>query len=86
MKQGLSKHILIDESPGETRVAVLKEGKLSDVFMERQHRPALKGSLILAKVQSVTKELNAVFLDLGGVTGYLEGIPKPSPIEVEHCW
>ena len=81
MKQGLSKHILIDESPGETRVAVLKEGKLSDVFMERQHRPALKGSLILAKVQSVTKELNAVFLDLGGVTGYLEGIPKPSPIE-----
>ena len=81
MKQGLSKHILIDESPGETRVAVLKEGKLSDVFVERQHRPALKGSLILGKVQAVKKELNAVFLDLGGITGYLEGIPKPSPIE-----
>ncbi|MDC0399943.1 ribonuclease E/G [Alphaproteobacteria bacterium] len=81
MKQGLPKHILIDESPGETRVAVLKEGKLSDVFVERQHRPALKGSLILGKVQAVKKELNAVFLDLGGITGYLEGIPKPSPIE-----
>ena len=81
MEQGLSKHILIDESPGETRVAILKEGKLSDVFVERQHRPALKGSLILGKVQAVKKELNAIFLDLGGVTGYLEGIPKPSPIE-----
>ena len=81
MEQGLSKHILIDESPGETRVAILKEGKLSDVFVERQHRPALKGSLILGKVQAVKKELNAIFLDLGGCTGYLEGIPKPSPIE-----
>ena len=81
MKQGLPKHILIDKSPGETRVAVLKEGKLFDVFLERQHRPALKGSLILGKVQAVKKELNAIFLDLGGVTGYLEGIPKPSPIE-----
>ena len=81
MTQGLPKHILIDESSGETRVAVLKEGKLLDVFVERQHRPALKGSLILAKVQAVKKELNAIFLDLGGVTGYLEGIPKPSPIE-----
>ena len=81
MEQGLSKHILIDESPGETRVAILKEGKLSDVFVERQHRPALKGSLILGKVQAVKKELNAIFLDLGGFTGYLEGIPKPSPIE-----
>ena len=81
MEQGLSKHILIDESPGETRVAILKKGKLSDVFVERQHRPALKGSLILGKVQAVKKELNAIFLDLGGFTGYLEGIPKPSPIE-----
>ena len=81
MKQGLPKHILIDKSPGETRVAVLKEGRLSDVFVERQHRPSLKGSLILGKVQAVKKELNATFLDLGGVTGYLEGIPKPSPVE-----
>ena len=81
MKQGLPKHILIDKSPGETRVAVLREGRLSDVFVERQHRPVLKGSLILGKVQAVKKELNATFLDLGGATGYLEGIPKPSPIE-----
>ena len=81
MKQGLPKHILIDKSPGETRVAVLKEGKLFDVFLDRQHRPALRGSLILGKVQAVKKELNAIFLDLGGVTGYLEGIPKPLPIE-----
>jgi len=81
MKQELPQHILIDESPGETRVAVLKEGKLSDVFVERQHRPALKGSLILGKVQAVKKELNAIFLDLGDVIGYLEGIPKPPPME-----
>ena len=59
MKQGLPKHILIDKSPGETRVAVLREGRLSDVFVERQHRPVLKGSLILGKVQAVKKELNA---------------------------
>ena len=62
-------------------MAVLREGRLSDVFVERQHRPVLKGSLILGKVQAVKKELNATFLDLGGATGYLEGIPKPSPIE-----
>ena len=81
MKHGLPKHILIDKSPGETRLAVLREGKLSDIFLERQHQPAVKGSLILGKVQAIKKELNAIFLDLGGVTGYLEGIPKSSPIE-----
>ncbi|MFL2933692.1 MAG: ribonuclease E/G [Thalassobaculaceae bacterium] len=81
MKHALPQHILIDKSPGETRLAVLKEGKLSDIFLDRQHRPAVKGSLILGKVQAVKKELNAVFLDLGGITGYLEGIPKPSPAE-----
>ena len=69
MKHGLPQHILIDKSPGETRLAVLKEGKLSDIFLDRQHRPAVKGSLILGKVQAVKKELNAVFLDLGGITG-----------------
>ena len=27
MKHGLPQHILIDKSPGETRLAVLREGK-----------------------------------------------------------
>jgi len=74
-------HIIIDQSPGEIRVAVLELGRLSNIYLEREHQSSLRGALILGKLQAVKKELNAVFLDLGHVVGYLEGIPKSLPAE-----
>jgi ribonuclease G len=83
MNSQLNRHLIIDKSPGETRVAVLEQGRLANMFIERENRPWLRGATILGKVQAVKKELNAVFIDLGGAIGYLDGIPDPIPVEGE---
>ena len=67
------REILIDRSPGEVRAAILVGGRLEQFLVERAHAPWLAGSLILARVVSVRPELSAVFVDLGGREGYLEG-------------
>ena len=64
--------IIIDTSPGEKRVAVLKNNRLANLFVERHHTPWLRGAIILAKVTATRKELGASFLDLGTSSGYLE--------------
>ena len=64
--------IIIDTSPGEKRVAVLKNNRLANLFIERHHTPWLRGAIILAKVTATRKELGASFLDLGTSSGYLE--------------
>ena len=39
-------HIIIDQSPGEIRVAVLELGRLSNIYLEREHQSSLSLSLI----------------------------------------
>ena len=83
MNSQVYRHLIIDKSPGETRVAILEQGRLANIFIERENRPWLRGATILGKVQAVKKELNAVFIDLGGAIGYLEGVPDLMPVEGE---
>ena len=64
--------IIIDTSPGEKRVAVLKNNRLANLFIERHHAPWLRGAIILARVTATRKELGASFLDLGTSSGYIE--------------
>lgn len=71
--------ILIDTSPGETRAAILSEGRLDEVLIERLGQPGLVGAIVLAPVTDVRRELGAVFLDLGESAGYLDRFSGPLP-------
>ena len=77
------REILIDRSPGETRVAVLSGGRVDEILIERAYRPWRMGSIVLARVTAVRRELGAVFLDLAGDNGYLDGFSGPIPNEGE---
>ena len=75
--------IIIDTSPGEKRIAVLKNNRLANLFIERHHAPWLRGAIILAKVTATRKELGASFLDLGTSSGYIEHKKMCQPIDGE---
>ena len=75
--------IIIDTSPGEKRIAVLKNNRLANLFIERHHAPWLRGAIILAKVTATRKELGASFLDLGTSPGYIEHKKICQPIDGE---
>ena len=75
--------IIIDTSPGEKRIAVLKNNRLANLFIERHHAPWLRGAIILAKVTATRKELGASFLDLGTSPGYIEHKKMCQPIDGE---
>jgi ribonuclease G len=71
------REILVDRSPGEIRVAVLSGGRVDEILIERAHQPWRIGSIVLARVTAVRRELGAVFLDLAGADGYLDGFSGP---------
>ena len=75
--------IIIDTSPGEKRVAVLKNNRLANLFIERHHAPWLRGAIILARVTATRKELGASFLDLGTSSGYIELGKMNQPLDGE---
>ena len=75
--------IIIDTSPGEKRVAVLKNNRLANLFIERHHAPWLRGAIILARVTATRKELGASFLDLGTSSGYIEHGKMDQPLDGE---
>ena len=46
----MSSRLLLSGQPGETRAAWLEDGRLSDLFIQRDDRPELVGSLYRARV------------------------------------
>ena len=57
--------LLIEISVGEVRAALLEDGEPVEFYMERLTSPSLTGSKFLARVQSISKEMDAAFLDIG---------------------
>ncbi|MCT8973137.1 Rne/Rng family ribonuclease [Microbaculum marinisediminis] len=59
--------MLIDAAhPEETRVVVLREGKVEEFDFEAAARRQLRGNIYLAKVTRVEPSLQAAFVDYGG--------------------
>ncbi len=62
-----SNKMLIDAShPEETRVVVLKNGRVEEFDFESAARKLLRGNIYLAKVTRVEPSLQAAFVDYGG--------------------
>ena len=61
----MSEEILINVTPRETRVALVENGVLQEVFVERAGRRGLVGNIYHGKVCRVLPGMQAAFVDIG---------------------
>ena len=61
----MSEEILMNVTPRETRVAMVENGVLSEVFIERASRLGLVGNIYKGKVSRVLPGMQAAFIDVG---------------------
>jgi ribonuclease G len=59
----LSSEILISSDPWENRVAILEDGDLAELYIEREEK--VIGSIYKGKVQNVLPGMGAAFVDIG---------------------
>lgn len=61
----MSAEILINVTPRETRLAVVEQGMLQEVLIERSSRRGVVGNLYKGRVQRVMPGMQAAFVDIG---------------------
>jgi ribonuclease G len=61
----MSEEILINVTPRETRVALVENGVLQEIFIERTGRRGLVGNIYRGKVCRVLPGMQAAFVDIG---------------------
>ncbi len=74
------KKILVNAVPEETRIAVLSDGELQSLEIERTAHSHLVGNLYKGQVQNVLPGMQAAFVDIGDVKNAFlyvgDGLPK----------
>ena len=72
MAAALTPRILVQASPGERRVALVRDGRLEAAFVERPSAPGGIGDLHMGRVAARAAGMSAAFVALeGGATGFL---------------
>ena len=61
----MNEEILINFSPMETRVAVIENGMLQEVHLERNDHRGMVGNIYLGKVVRVLPGMQAAFIEVG---------------------
>ncbi|MDH5258096.1 MAG: Rne/Rng family ribonuclease, partial [Gammaproteobacteria bacterium] len=61
----MSEEILINITPQETRVAVIENGMLQEVFIERTKKRGIVSNIYKGKVCRVLPGMQAAFIEIG---------------------
>src|ERR1700720_4821303 len=61
----MSKELVISATPHETRVAIVEDGQLCEIYNEREKEFALVGSLYKGRVTRVLPGMPSAFVDIG---------------------
>jgi len=61
----MKKEIYISESVGETRIAILEEDRLVEVYIEKQGQQRMVSNIYKGKVENVLPGMQAAFVDIG---------------------
>lgn len=61
----MSEEVLLNVTPRETRIAMVENGVLTEVFIERVSRLGLVGNIYKGKVSRVLPGMQAAFVDIG---------------------
>src|SRR4030042_2185513 len=61
----MKKEIIINESISETRIAILEDGELIELYVERPENERMVGDIYRGKVSNVVEAIRAAFIDIG---------------------
>ena len=61
----MKKEYLLETVRGQTRLAVIEDGALCELYYERPGSEKLSGNLYLGRVQNILPGMNAAFVDIG---------------------
>jgi ribonuclease G len=61
----MTREVLVNVTPRETRAAVLENGALHEIYIERADRRGIVGNIYAGKVTRVLPGMQAAFLDIG---------------------
>lgn len=61
----MKKEIMINSTNEDTRIALLENGKLVEIFVERPDNERMVGDIYMGRVRRVVKGMQAAFIDIG---------------------
>ena len=61
----MTKDLIVSSTPQETKVALLDDGVVSEIFIEREAHRGIVGNLYKGKVTRVLPGMQSAFVDLG---------------------
>ncbi len=61
----MKKEIYINESMGESRIAILEDDRLVEVYVEKQDQQRMVGNIYKGKVENVLPGMQAAFVNIG---------------------
>jgi Rne/Rng family ribonuclease len=78
--------MLVESDPHETRVAVLEEDLLTEIYLERRYHRGVVGNVYKGRVSRVLPGMQAAFVDIGldrDAFLYVADVYLPSESETE---
>ncbi len=61
----MTKEMIISSSAHETRVAILEDDQVAEIFIEREHQRGVAGNLYKGRVSKVLPGMQSAFVDIG---------------------
>ena len=84
----MSKEIYISSTPHETRLAIVEDEALTEIYYERENEYTLAGSIYNGRVTRVLPGMQSSFVDIGlerdaflYITDFMEEAPDPEEFD-----
>src|SRR6186713_2526832 len=61
----MTKEMIISSTPHETRVAIIEDDQVVEIFIEREHSRGVVGNVYKGRVSKVLPGMQSAFVDLG---------------------
>ena len=61
----MNKEMIISSNGHETRVAILEDDQVAEIFVEREHNRGVVGNVYKGRVSKVLPGMQSAFVDLG---------------------
>jgi Rne/Rng family ribonuclease len=61
----MNKKMLVESDPHETRIALLEDDRLTELFIERHEQLGVVGNIYKGRVNRVLPGMQAAFVDIG---------------------
>ena len=82
----MTRELLVNVSPRETRIALVSQGHLRELFIEREEYRSLVGNVYLGRISKFLAGANAAFVDCGVQrSAFLVANDARPPGEVGNC-